>query len=220
MSNGTCVRIERSRAWPVTVRGVRVYYRPGSGRPVRVAWLLEELALPYEAVAVSREEPVHRHPLGRVPVLETDGGDLFESAAICLALGDGHPDVMPPLGTRERALVYQWTLFAMTEIEPSYLEWARNLERDPARAGAGADAFRARGAVLDDVLAGRDFLVAGRLTVADVVTGGVLGLALRRKLLPDPGLPNLSGYVERLTKRPAFVRAAAATESSLLELTR
>lgn len=199
---------------------MRLYYKPGSGRPVRVAWLLEELQVPYEAVAVSRETAVQHHPLGQVPVLETPSGDLFESTAICLALADEHPDLMPPLGTRERELVYQWTLFAMTELEPAYLEYARNLERDQARAAGGADAFRARAALLEAALAGHEFLVADRLTVADVVTGGVLGLALRRKLLPDPSLANVSAYVQQLTKRPAFVRAAGATESSLLDLTR
>ena len=199
---------------------MRVYYRPGTGRPVRVAWLLEELQVPYEALAVSREGAAQHHPLGQVPVLETPSGELFESTAICLTLADEHGEMMPPLGTRERALVYQWTLFAMTEIEPAYLEYARNLERDQARATAGAEAFRARAVLLEAALTEHEFLVEDRLTVADVVTGGVLGLALRRKLLPDPGLVNVSAYVERLTKRPAFVRAAAATESSLLELTR
>jgi glutathione S-transferase len=198
---------------------MRLYYKPGSGRPVRVAWLLEELALPYEAIAVSREDAAQHHPLGKVPVLETADGELFESTAICLALADEH-GMTASLAAHERALVYQWALFAMTEIEPAYLEHARNLDRDEARASAGAEAFRARAALLEQPLAESEFLVADRLSVADVVAGGVLALALRRKLLPDPELANVSDYVQRLTRRPAFIRAAAATESSLLELTR
>ena len=216
------VRIERSRGHAVTLRAVRVYYRPGSGRPVRVAWLLEEMELRYETVAVSREEPAHleRHPLGLVPVLETESGFLFESTAICLALADEHPDrgLLPAVGSHERALAYQWTLFAMTEIEPPFLEYGRNVERDPARAAAGADAFHACASVLEQALSEQEFLVAERLTVADIVAGGVLGLAMRRKLLPADDLPHVGAYMGRLTARPAFARAARATESSLLDL--
>ena len=80
----------------VSVCAVRVYYRPLSARPVRVAWLLEEIGAPYEPISVSTEEarePEHlaRHPLGRVPVLEAEGEVLFESTAICLHLADQHP---------------------------------------------------------------------------------------------------------------------------------
>ncbi len=57
-----------------------------------------------------------RHPLGRVPVLEDDEGRfVFESAAICLHLADLHPQagLAPVPGTHDRALLYQWTVFAL-----------------------------------------------------------------------------------------------------------
>jgi glutathione S-transferase len=205
---------------------VRVYYRPGSGRPVRVAWLLEEIGAPYEPVSVSAEEvkaPEHlaRQPLGRVPVLETDGEVLFESTAICLHLADKHPEagLIAGLGSPDRARVYQWASFAMTEVEPAIVEFGRHSQSDPERAAAGADRFRAGAAVIERALEGHEFLVEDRLTAADIVAGGVLGLAARRGLLPAAELPQVSAYVERLVARPAFARAAAATESSLAALT-
>lgn len=72
--------------------------------------------------------------------------------------------------------------------------------------------------MLERALDGREFLVADRLTVADVVTGGVLGLAARRGLLPAAAYPCVNAYVGRLIERPAFQRAVAATESSLAQL--
>lgn len=200
---------------------MRVYYRPLSGRPVRVAWLLEEIGEPYEPARVTTEEagePDHlaRHPLGRVPVLETDGVVLFESTAICLHLADQHPDagLIGPLGSPERALVYQWSLFAMTELEPAVLEVLRHSQTDPERAAVGAERFGAVAAVIEEELGERDFLVGDSLTVADFVTGGVLALAaLRTSLTGD--WPRITAYVERLTARPAFRRAAQATESAL-----
>jgi glutathione S-transferase len=205
---------------------VRVYYRPGSGRPVRVAWLLEEIGAPYEPISVSSEEaggPEHlaRHPLGRVPVLEHDGDVLFESTAICLHLADLHPEaaLIAPLASPSRALVYQWALFAMTELEPAAIEVSRYSETDPERATAGSGRLRAGAAVIERTLDGREFLVGDNLTVADIVAGGVLALRGSRRVLAAGDLPNISAYVDRLTARPAFARAAAATESSLAELT-
>ena len=64
------------------------------------------------------EEHRVRHPLGRVPVLQDEEGFVFESAAICLHLADLHPDagLVPALGTHERALLYQWTIFAQRSL--------------------------------------------------------------------------------------------------------
>jgi glutathione S-transferase len=186
---------------------------------------LEEIGAPYEPIGVSTEEtkePAHlaRHPLGHVPVLETEGEVMFESTAICLHLADQHPEagLIGPIGSPDRAVVYQWTLFAMTELEPAVLEFAQSSPSDPERAAAGADRFRAGAAVIERTLAGREFLVGERLTVADIVTGAVLGGATRRGLLPAADLSRVSAYVGRLIARPALARAIAATESNLAEL--
>src|SRR5947208_14123374 len=105
---------------------MRVYHRPGAGRPVRALWALEEAGIPYELELVSKEGESGerhraRHPLGRVPVLEDDdAGMLFESSAICLHVAERAPEaeLIPPAGTFGRALTYQSIFFVMTEIEP------------------------------------------------------------------------------------------------------
>src|SRR6266852_7557329 len=110
---------------------MRLYHSPGS-RATRVMWTLEEIGEPYEVTIVSAEDRAseqyrERHPLGRVPVLELDDGrSLFESAAICLHLADLHPkaDLIPPVGTYQRGLAYQWSLFAMTEVEKRVVQLA------------------------------------------------------------------------------------------------
>lgn len=92
---------------------------------MRAAWALHELGLDYEAVPLSSDEcagaeHLQRHPLGRVPALELDDGQvLFESTAIVLALADLYPDagLIGPLGSRLRGEVYEWSIFAMTELE-------------------------------------------------------------------------------------------------------
>lgn len=90
----------------------------------------------------------------------------------------------------------------MTEVEPAIIEAARHSQSDPQRAAAAADRFRAAVAAIERALQGHEFLLEDRLTAADVVTGGVLGLAARRGLLPAADLPCVSAYVDRLTRGP------------------
>ncbi len=179
--------------------------------------MLEELGEPYEVTMITREEgrsEEHRlrHPLGRVPVLEDDDGFLFESAAICLHLADLHPEagLVPPPGTRDRALVYQWTVFAPAEIEPPLIEAAMQAERDPERAAAASRRFDAAAGAVSNALEGSEYLVAGRFTVADVLVGTALAFAARVGLADE--LPaNVKDYQARLAQRPAYQRAVART---------
>jgi glutathione S-transferase len=192
----------------------RLYHREGAGRPRRVRWAFEEAGAPYDLVVMTQEEGkgeehARRHPLGRVPVLETDDGLLFESAALCLHVADLNPqsELIPPPGTFERGQVYQWTIFAMTELEPalirSYLAHRDSDTDAQAKADARLDkAFAAVAAAFD----GRDYIV-GRFTIADVVVGGVLESARRFDLLPST--PSIVSYLERLDARPAKQTAYA-----------
>jgi len=191
----------------------RLYYMPRT-RSSRVLWLLAELDAPCELVKIAPEqrksaEHRSRHPLGRVPALELDDGTvMFESAAICLQLADLHPDagLTAPLGSPERALVYQWVLFTMTELEAPLFRWIREIADgtpDPTARERFADAA----AALQSALGGRDWLLGDRFTVADVMCASVLGGAHERGLLTE--WPGLQAYVERGEARPAFIKSAA-----------
>jgi glutathione S-transferase len=97
--------------------------------------MLEEIGERYDLTEVAgaerrSAEHLRRHPLGRVPALELgDGTTMFESAAICLQLADLYPAarLIPPAGSSERALVYQWVLFAVAELEAPLFRWIRDL---------------------------------------------------------------------------------------------
>jgi glutathione S-transferase len=195
---------------------LRIFYMPRT-RSNRVLWALYEIGAPFESTPVAREErrsPEHlaRHPLGRVPALELDDGTvIFESAAILLTLGDLHPEsgLLGPVGSSERALVYQWVLFGMTELEASVYRWIAQLRdgatesRDERRFTDAADAIAA-------ALQDRTWLLGERFTVADIVCVGVLGSADGRGLL-EPW-PVLHDYVARGEGRPAHAAAVAHTE--------
>jgi glutathione S-transferase len=196
---------------------LRVYHREHAGRPIRVVWMLEELGQPYELTRMSTEEgrsEEHRarHPLGRVPVLEDDEGFIFESAAVCLHLADSDPQVglIPAPGTHERALVYQWTVFAPVELEPPLIESARQAERDPERAASARERFDRAAAAVASGLDQQEYLVGGRFSIADVLVGTTLGFTARLGFAAE--LPaNLQSYITRLKERPAYERALERT---------
>jgi glutathione S-transferase len=195
---------------------VRVYHRPGAGRPVRALWALEEAGIPYDLELVSREgESAERHaachPLGRVPVLEEDDGRmLFESSAICLRAAELAPaaDLIPAAGTRERALTYQWIFFVMTEIEPPAIAARRARATDAG--GEDESALRRVGRGLDAVegaLADRDHILGENFSVADIVVSEVTRMTGRLEV-GEPG-SNLLAYFDRVAERPARERAVA-----------
>lgn len=193
---------------------MRLFHRENAGRPPRVRWALEEVGAPYEWVVLTRkqtESPEHRerHPLGRVPVLEDHEGTLYESAALCLHIADTHPEarLIGPLGSRERALVYQWTLFAMTELEPPLIQAAGAGDAATPASAAARERFAEAARVVDQALDGHDYLVDDHFTVADIIVAGVFRSALRRELLTPS--ERLSAYLERLAARLAHVRAFA-----------
>jgi glutathione S-transferase len=200
----------------VTV-AMRVYHRQRAGRPLRIIWTLEEVGEPYEVSVLDNEEckseaHLARHPLGRVPVLQDDDGYIFESAAMCMQVGDLHPDagLMPPLGSHQRGLVYQWAVYAPAELEPPLFEAWRQAEQDPDRAAAARAKFDLAAEVILGALEGGEYLLGDQFTVADVMIGTSLLFTTRAGFadeLPGP----LKAYMARLSERPAFTRAVTRT---------
>jgi glutathione S-transferase len=191
---------------------MHLYHREHAGRPIRVAWTLEEIGEPYEVTMMTREqakadEHHARHPLNRVPVLDDGQGFVFESAAICLHLADLFPDagLAPAPGTHERGLLYQWTIFGPAELEPPLIESAMTAEKDPERSASARRRFDEAAGAVSEALTG-DYLLGERLSVADVLVGSTLAFTERIGFAEE--LPaNLKAYLARLAGRPALQRA-------------
>lgn len=184
-----------------------------------MVWTLEELGQPYELTVMDHQqgasdEHLARHPLGRVPVLQDDEGYVFESAAICLHLADKHPEaeLVPPLGTHGRALVYQWTCFAPAELEPPLIESAIHATSDPERSAGARRRFDAATGAVSAALDGNEYLVDERFSIADVLIGTVLTFTARVGFADE--LPaNLQDYMARIAQRPAYQRAVERTSA-------
>ena len=202
---------------------VTVYSAPNT-RAIRVIWVLEEIGA--KAEIKSMPYPPRQHapdyfavnPTGLVPLLIDGEVRLSKSMAICdyLATKHGSPLVVPA-DDPERPQFLQWLWYGeSTLIIPlSRLNIVRQVERkdgpevDALIAGA-RDHIAARLKMLEQRLEGRDFLAAGRLTLADISVSyplhlvGMLGV-------DDLLGPRAVAYRERLRARPAYQRAIAVS---------
>jgi glutathione S-transferase len=199
-----------------------VYSAPNT-RAIRVIWVLEEIGATAEIRSMPYPPRQHApdyfavNPTGMVPLLIDGEVRLSESMAICdyLATKHGSPLVVPP-DDPERPQFLQWLWYGeSTLMTPlSRLNIVRQAEHkvpeiDALIAGA-RDHVAARLKMLEQRLEGRDFLVAGRLTLADISVSyplhlvGMLGL-------DDLLEPRSLAYRERLRARPAHQRALAVS---------
>jgi glutathione S-transferase len=150
-----------------------------SANCLKVRVLLRQLGLEYDRVSVDifageSQTDMYRalNPAGRTPALVLPGGDaIAESNAILLYLSEGTSSL--PDDRVDRAHVHQWLFFEQNLLEPNvgtarfWRLTGRDRQRPDAfaqRLEAGQDAVR----TLDPYLAGHDFLVDGRYTVADI----------------------------------------------------
>ena len=199
---------------------IKLYGIPLS-RASRCLWLLEELGVPYESVPVNflgeaqKPDFLKINPNGRIPALDDDGVILFESLAINLHLArkyDGGKGLWPKsLEDQSRAI--QWSIWAMTETEPSVLKNVMNRaflpepQRNEAEAKAGEQALAKPLGVLEGALRGRAHLSGDAFTVADLNVAAVLALAPTFGRTKLDATPNVAAWHARCVGRPAFARA-------------
>ena len=211
---------------------ITIYHVPRT-RSARVIWLCEELGLPCEVVPVDfnpeyLKSPEWRqlNPIGKVPALtdvdpEGNPFTMIESGAmvhyILERYGEGR--LQPAPGTPESALLLQWSWFAEASLARPLGDMVhhRILKPEPERIPAVVEDGQARAEIcLDAVeaaLEGRDYLLGGELTAADIMMGYSLALAQRLEVLDDR-YPNLVEYLARLEARPGFQIAFANGERS------
>jgi len=194
---------------------IKVYGIPRS-RAARVLWMLEELQVPYELVPVSfigdcrKPDYLKINPNGHIPALQDGDLTLFESLAINLYLARKYDKGLWPKTVEGEARAYQWSIWAMTELEEPLLTallhrmFLPEDQRDPKKAADGEQRTKTPLAVLEgqmkgDWLAGKDFTVAD-LNVASVLSwAALIGMDLS-------AFPKTQAWLGRCTSRPGYAR--------------
>jgi glutathione S-transferase len=199
---------------------IKLYGIPRS-RASRCLWMLEELGVPYENVPVSflgdaqKPEFLRINPNGRIPALEDEGLVLFESLAINLHLARKYGKGLWPASPDDQSRAIQWSIWAMTELEPPVMRVLLNRaflpaeQRQEAEARAGEQALRKPVGVLEGALGGRPHLLGDAFTVADLNVHGVLGWAPGLGKVSFDDTPAVAGWLKRCGERPALKRVQA-----------
>ena len=184
-------------------------YHCSGARSVRPLWTLLEMGLEHKLITLQFPPRVHNkefkeiNPLGTVPCLIDGSLNMTESAGICQYLADrygptdlavGRDDAdygvyLNWLHRSDATLTFPQTIyFRYTQLE-DYKIW-----------------FLARLRSVESALEDRQYLCAGRFTLADIVIAYCLFFA-RRLGIEEAFTPNIQRWYDLVTDRPAFREA-------------
>jgi glutathione S-transferase len=195
----------------------RLYDYLPSGNGYKVRLVLRQLGLPYELVeldikhgATRTPEFLAKNPNGRIPLLEIPGrGYLAESHAIIWYLAEG--SALVPADPLDRARMWQWMCFEQYSLEPNLGTarfWLASLGKSESELGEKLEEKRRNGqaalAVLEQSLAGREFLVGDRYSLADVALYAYTHVAPEGGFTLDP-YPAIRAWCERVAAQPGHI---------------
>ena len=189
-------------------------------------WILNELSVPYRYLnfeagsEYAKSEEYKRINLtGKIPTIKIGKDTLFESAAICLHIADrfGDYESTYDIGSPNRAKIYQWCFFAMSELDAHTLYILLKhggIHKDiygesevavkTAKKGFETQIVKVENELKD----GKNFLVNNTFSVADILIGTCLDSALNSKLGASLEVPkNCQRYWNNLKEREAFKKA-------------
>lgn len=193
-----------------------LHYAPDNASLV-VRLALEEMGLPFATVLVDRAQAGQRapgylrlNPAGRIPVLETPQGPIFETAAILLWLSERSGLLFPKPGDPARGLALRWLFYVANTphalmVQIFYIHrFAPPEAQSAVRASLGRQVAQAM-VVLDRAACAKGpFFLGPDLSVIDLYLAALLRWS---QLYPisAPGWLDLSAL-------PRLMRSAAALE--------
>ncbi|MGF1463540.1 MAG: glutathione S-transferase family protein [Maricaulaceae bacterium] len=188
-----------------------LYHHPMT-RSGTVRWILEELGAPYTLVDVPVREGASQteafkklNVMGKIPVIKDGEVVVSEMSAIALYLADRFPEagLTPALNDPGRGPFMTWIVRCTAGIEPAMMQKMAGFEANPGSTGWGS--YEQMVDAVETTLTPGPYLLGERVSLADVVLGATLSLALYFKLW-EPR-PVFADYTARMRARPAFARS-------------
>jgi glutathione S-transferase len=200
---------------------LKFYGSPASSAG-RSHWMLEECGIPYEynlidlrdakAVAAYREKV---NPGGRIPYIIDGDLRLAESVAINFYLAEKYAPALWGQKVEERAHIFQWSLWAITNLQPLVYETMMHTfllpeaQRNPTRAEEGRAGAHELIEQLESQLPVSGYAACDRFTVADVNLCSVVGWAASMGVAIPP---RVKAWLDVVRARPAYIRATTPRE--------
>jgi glutathione S-transferase len=196
---------------------IKVWGRTNSINVQKVLWTLAELDLRFERSDAGMkfgvvDTPAYRamNPNGLVPTIEDDGFVLWESNVIVRYLAEKYGrGTLCPSDLNERFSAERWMDWQQTALNQPIGPVFFNLIRVPPEKRDMAAVTKNRAlaegwlAILDEQLAGRDYINGERFTMADIPAGASVSrwykLPIERQ-----AHPRVESWLARLRTRPGF----------------
>ena len=203
---------------------IRFYFHH-TPNPMKVALFLEESGLPYVVVPIDtykgqQHTPEFRaiNPNAKTPAIVDTNGlgkgpvTVFDSNAILLYLAEKSGKLLGP--AEERGELLSWLMFVASGLGPYSGQSVHFRRAAPEQIPYAQNRYLREAErhyrVLDERLAGRDFIIGGQNTIVDIAAWGwidranfVLGEGRRDEFT------NISRWFAAIDARPAVARARA-----------
>jgi GST-like protein len=200
------------------------FYYSGAPNPMKVALMLEECGLQYEAMPVdTRKGDQHKpeflaiNPNAKVPAIVDGDATVFDSNAILLYLAEKTGKFLPGKGDKARGELLSWLFFVASGVGPfagqsvHFRSYAP--EKIPYALNRYAYEAQRHFGLLEARLAKTKYVLGDTYTIVDMAAWGwarlmptVLGEQAWAKFT------NLKRLVDEISARPAAQRANALRE--------
>jgi GST-like protein len=217
-----------TRKWPARRPELLQLYSLPTPNGVKVSIMLEETGLPYEPHLVSFEtndqnspEFLSLNPNNKIPAILDPNGPggkplaLFESGAILIYLADKTGKLLPT-DAAARYETIQWLMFQMGGIGPMFGQvgffhrFAGREYEDKRPRDRYVDESRRLLAVLEQRLAGREWIMGGTYTIADIATfpwvRNLVGFYGAGELVGFNDFPEVQRALAAFIERPGVAR--------------
>jgi glutathione S-transferase len=158
---------------------IKIYGNPMSTCTRKVLMTLAETNTPYEMTVIDFSKGEHKHPphlkrqpFGRIPALEDDGFEMFESRAICRYVNRKVNGNLVPSDLKGFGLVEQWISVEASEFSGHAMKFIYDeVFKRPQEAAvleAAGKALETTTAYMDKQLTQTPFVAGATFTLADI----------------------------------------------------
>ncbi len=194
--------------------------RQTSGNVQKVLFMLEEIGAKYEREDYGRlfentqtAEYKALNPTSKVPTLVDGDTVIWESNTILRYLSASNGNALNGATPAEKTEIERWMDFLLAAVNPGYMTAFKGAKLTPEEQTPeykdGVKDLAAQLQIIDNHLAGKEYLALGKLTIADVACAPILKRCIDFKI-GRPAMPNLERWVAGIAARPAFQAATKA----------
>jgi len=194
---------------------IKIYGSPKSSAG-RCFWCLEEVQVPYERVSINFKEREHKsenylklNPNGKVPLLLDNDFKIWESIAINFYLAEKYKPELLGKTLEQKALVQQWSIWAIAELQPPIIETFIQLVFVPEEKWDRQVIEKSTGKIpnllkiLDSQLRDQNYLVNDQFTLADLNVASIVGIC--KDIQYDiSSYQNITKWLNQLSQRESF----------------